>query len=96
MAALLRSLGHDGIHVGEIGMSRATDEEILAFSLGRNAVAVTLDADFHAILAVSGAQGPSVIGMRLQGLGAPGGSGSGSKGAGQFRSRASLAADRHP
>lgn len=70
-AALLRSLGHDCIHVGEIGMSKAADEEILAFSLGRNAVVVTLDADFHAILAVSGAQGPSVIRMRLQGLGAP-------------------------
>ena len=50
-------------------MSKATDEEILAFSLGRNAVIVTLDADFHTILAVSGAQGPSVIRMRLQGLG---------------------------
>jgi predicted nuclease of predicted toxin-antitoxin system len=52
-------------------MSRAADEEILAFSLGRDAAVVTLDADFHAILAVSGAQGPSVIRMRLQGLGAP-------------------------
>ena len=70
-AALPRSLGYDCMHVGEIGMSKAADEEILAFSLGRNAVVVTLDADFHAILAVSGAQGPSVIRMRLQGLGAP-------------------------
>ena len=70
-AALLRSLGHDCMHVGEIGMSKAADEEVLAFSLGTNAVVVTLDADFHAILAVSGAQGPSVIRMRLQGLGAP-------------------------
>jgi len=52
-------------------MSKAADEEILAFSLGRNAVVVTLDADFHAILAVSGAQGPSVIRMRVQGLDAP-------------------------
>ncbi len=70
-AALLRSLGYDCMHVGEIGMSKAADDEILAFSLGRNAVVVTPDADFHAILAVSGAQGPSVIRMRLQGLGAP-------------------------
>ena len=69
-AALLRSLGYDCMHVGEIGMSKAADEEIVAFSLERNAVVVTLDADFHAILAVSGAQGPSVIRMRLQGLGA--------------------------
>ena len=70
-AALLRSLGHDSIHVGEVDISKAADEEILAFSLGRNAVVVTLDADFHAILAVSAAQAPSVIRMRLQGLGGP-------------------------
>jgi len=71
-AALLRSLGYDCIHVSEIGMSKAADEEVLAFSLGRNAVVVTLDADFHTILAVSGASGPSVIRVRLQGLGAHG------------------------
>jgi predicted nuclease of predicted toxin-antitoxin system len=70
-AALLRSLEYDCIHVSEIGMSKSTDEEILAFSLGRKAVLVTLDADFHTILAVSGAIGPSVIRVRLQGLGAP-------------------------
>jgi predicted nuclease of predicted toxin-antitoxin system len=69
-AALLRSFGYDCTHVGEIGMSQAADKEILALALGRSAVVVTLDADFHAILAVSGAHGPSVIRMRLQGLGA--------------------------
>jgi predicted nuclease of predicted toxin-antitoxin system len=69
-ATLLRNLGYDCTHVGEIGLSKAADEEIVAFSLSRNAVVVTLDADFHAILAVSGAAGPSVIRMRLQGLGA--------------------------
>jgi predicted nuclease of predicted toxin-antitoxin system len=69
-AALLLSLGHDCTHVGEAGMNRATNEEILAFALGRNAAVVTLDADFHAILAVSGAQGPSVIRIRMQGSGA--------------------------
>jgi hypothetical protein len=31
---------------------------------------VTLDADLHTILALSGASGPSVIRLRLQGLGA--------------------------
>lgn len=32
-AALLRSLGYDCTHVGEIGMSKAADEEIVALSL---------------------------------------------------------------
>ncbi len=49
-------------------MSMAADEEILQFALGKNSVVVTLDADFHAILAVSGAAGPSVIRIRMQGL----------------------------
>lgn len=60
-APRLCNLGYDCTHLGEIGMSRATDKEILAFSLEKDAVVVTLDADFHAILAVAGASGPSVI-----------------------------------
>jgi predicted nuclease of predicted toxin-antitoxin system len=51
-------------------MSKAADEKILAFALASSAVVVTLDADFHAMLAVSGSSGPSVIRLRLQGLGA--------------------------
>ena len=70
-ASGLRDLGHECVHVGEVGMRSAADEEILAFSLRMKAVVVTLDADFHAILGVSGASGPSVIRLRLQGLGGP-------------------------
>jgi predicted nuclease of predicted toxin-antitoxin system len=58
------------MHVGEIGLWKAADDEILAWALGNNAIVVTLDADFHTILAVSGASGPSVIRLRMQGLGA--------------------------
>ena len=67
-AAFLREGGHDCIHVGEVGMSMATDEEIIAWSLEQRAIVVTLDADFHAILAVSRATAPSVIRIRIQGL----------------------------
>jgi predicted nuclease of predicted toxin-antitoxin system len=70
-APQLRALGYPCTHVGEIGMSKAADDEILAWSLGQNATLVTLDADFHAILAVTGASAPSVIRMRMQGLDAP-------------------------
>ena len=70
-ASLLRELGHDCTHVGEFGMSRATDQEILAWAVSENATVVTLDADFHTILAVSGATAPSVIRLRMQGLNAP-------------------------
>jgi predicted nuclease of predicted toxin-antitoxin system len=49
-------------------MYKADDEEILAWALVKQAIVVTLDADFHTILAVSGASGPSVIRLRMQGL----------------------------
>ena len=70
-ATRLRASGYECTHVGEIGMWKAADDEILAWSLGKNANVVTLDADFHTILAVSGASGPSVIRLRMQGLDAP-------------------------
>lgn len=70
-ASQLRKLGYECTHVGEIGMWKATDDEILALGFGQHATIVTLDADFHAILAVSGASGPSVIRLRMQGLCAP-------------------------
>ena len=66
-AARLRALGFECMHAGEIGMGKSADDAILAWSLGKNAIVVTLDADFHSILAVSGASGPSVIRLRIQG-----------------------------
>ncbi len=67
-AELLRALNYECVHVGEIGMWSAADEEILAFAAERKAIIVTLDADFHTMLAVSGSSRPSVIRIRIQGL----------------------------
>ena len=67
-ASRLRDLGYECVHVGDVGMSTADDKEILGLALAQAAVVVTLDSDFHAILAVSGAVGPSVIRIRIQSL----------------------------
>jgi predicted nuclease of predicted toxin-antitoxin system len=53
----LQELGHDAVHVGEIGMASATDRAILEEAAQRQAVVVTFDADFHALLALRGELG---------------------------------------
>ena len=69
VAGLLRAVQYECVHVGEIGMQNATDDEILAFAAEHKAIVATLDADFHTMLAVSGSSGPSVIRIRIQGCG---------------------------
>lgn len=67
-AGLLRALGWDVQHVSERGMSQATDATIIDLARLEARVVVTLDADFHALLAVSGASTPSVMRIRMEGL----------------------------
>ena len=71
-AVLLRQLGWDAVHVREIGMRDATDQEILARAAADNRICVTLDKDFHEALAKSQAVYPSVILLRWQNLRAEG------------------------
>lgn len=65
---LLDGIGTDSQHVSDVGFSEADDAEILERARFENRVVVTLDADFHALLALSGARGPSVIRLRIEGL----------------------------
>lgn len=51
-----------------MGLSRATDEEIIEYARSEKRICVTLDADFHAILALSDEVAPSVIRIRIEGL----------------------------
>ena len=67
-AGLLREIGWDVQHVSERGMSQAEDVAIIELARQEQRVVVTLDADFHAFLAVSGASGPSVVRIRSEGL----------------------------
>ena len=57
-AKLLSDAGWDVSHVGDLGLSKADDSQILDFARRENRICVTLDADFHALLATSGAASP--------------------------------------
>ncbi len=70
-AELLRNEGIDTIHVGEIGMSEAEDADIIQRAREEDRVVATLDADFHALLALGAAVTPSVIRIRIERLRAP-------------------------
>ncbi len=70
-AVLLRERGIDAIHVGEIGMATAADEAIIEYARSNGNSVVTLDADFHSLIAVAGASRPSVVRLRVQRLKAP-------------------------
>jgi predicted nuclease of predicted toxin-antitoxin system len=69
-AALLRERGFDAVHVVEIGLERAEDLDILAAAATQNRICVTLDHDFHTHLALAGQGRPSVILLRIEGIGA--------------------------
>ena len=64
----LERLGLQAEHVGDLGLATATDETILATGRERGAVVITLDSDFHALLALSNSSSPSVVRIRVQGM----------------------------
>lgn len=64
----LHAKGIESMHAGEVGLATASDAAILAYSREQGLIVATLDADFHAQLAVSRAAGPSVIRIRIEGL----------------------------
>jgi predicted nuclease of predicted toxin-antitoxin system len=67
-ALVLRERGWDVQHVSERAMSQAEDSAIIHLARQEGRMVVTLDADFHALLAVSGMVGPSVLRIRQEGL----------------------------
>lgn len=67
-ASLLRDAGLNAVHTSELGMATAEDEEILKRAAEEDRIVFTLDADFHALLALSGNERPSAVRIRIQGL----------------------------
>ena len=67
----LKNASIEATHAGEQGLATASDAAILDFCHREGMTVVTLDADFHALLAISGGTGPSVIRIRIEGLKGP-------------------------
>jgi predicted nuclease of predicted toxin-antitoxin system len=68
MIAPLQERGHVCRHVGDIGMSRARDVEIVAEAKRTGETILTHDLDYGNLLAFSGDNAPSVIILRLRDL----------------------------
>ncbi len=65
---LMKKAGWEVVHVSDIRMNRATDQAILDYARTSSCICVTLDADFHTLLAVNHYSQPSVIRIRREGL----------------------------
>ena len=65
---LLCNNGWDVVHTGDIGLSCASDRQLLDYARKENRIIITLDSDFHTILATENAASPSVIRVRQEGL----------------------------
>jgi len=61
LAEMLKSLGHDAIHVSQLGLSSSDDSDVLAVAELQGRVLISADTDFTALLALRAAHQPSVI-----------------------------------
>ena len=66
--AHLKAAGFDALHWIEVGAATARDEEIMAWAISADAIVLTQDLDFSAILAFSKNTKPSVVQIRAEDL----------------------------
>jgi len=67
-AAILRDRGFDALHVSEVALESAPDHAILEYAATTNRTVITLDSDFHMLMATLNLSSPSVIRIRIEGL----------------------------
>ena len=67
LVSLLASLGHNVVHVRDLGLSSAADVVVLAVASEQGRVLISSDTDFGELLAESNASAPSVVLFRRQG-----------------------------
>lgn len=63
---VLKDAGWEAVHWSAVGDMRAPDEEILTWAREREYIVFTHDLDFGVLLALTHAEGPSVIQIRTQ------------------------------
>ena len=64
ITARLRAAGHEAVHVGELGLGGAADEQVMTAAAVQGRVLVSTDTDFGGLLALSQCQAPSVVVLR--------------------------------
>ena len=61
---LLQAAGHEAVHWSDVGDPRAPDTALMQWAVGNHYAVFTHDLDFGTMLALSGADGPSVVQVR--------------------------------
>lgn len=64
--AVLKEAGWETVHWSRIGNPRAVDSEIMTWAKEHGHVVFTHDLDFGSLLALTQAEGPSVVQVRTQ------------------------------
>lgn len=67
LARVLNDAGHDAVHIVDLDMRGAPDEDVLSTAADDGRTLITADTDFGTLLALSNAAGPSVILLRRSG-----------------------------
>ncbi|QIN78127.1 hypothetical protein GBA65_05955 [Rubrobacter marinus] len=62
----LEEQGYEAIHWSQVGDPGAPDAELLEWALGEGYIVFTHDLDFTRLLALTDAEGPSVVQLRSQ------------------------------
>lgn len=61
LARWLEREGHNAVHVAYIGLSRSSDEEIMAYARREGRIIVTADLNYPRLLALTGSSDPGLI-----------------------------------
>ena len=60
-AGVLRAAGHDAVHVSDMGLLAAPDEDVMAAAAEEGRVLLSADTDFGELLAVGKRLAPSLV-----------------------------------